>query len=264
MTQPPTVLAMSKPSYSKREWKDEYTLLCEQCGYIVEGLDPTGRCPECGKSIVESLPGRRVGTPWQQKRSVKALVRTWWMTLRHPLKTLDILEFNSEGGDGQAMDSIALSAILSLFFSALLCLVLAQNPDLTIVFFVLSSLSAIMLVPVLFFLTHIEAVGLRSIGKGRGFRITKSISLAIINHACVGWLILGLSIGFGTMAHAVSFNLEVVSDNYALADQYRFVGNLVMLSGMLFGFLFFETFAYLGLRRCKYANRVRPSEHTDG
>ena len=27
---------------------------------------------------------------------------------------------------------------------------------------------------------------------------------------------------------------------------------------LLVGFLFFETFAYLGLRRLKYANRVRP------
>lgn len=28
---------------------------------------------------------------------------------------------------------------------------------------------------------------------------------------------------------------------------------------MLIGFLFFETFAWLGLRRLKFANRVRPA-----
>lgn len=29
---------------------------------------------------------------------------------------------------------------------------------------------------------------------------------------------------------------------------------------VLGGFLFFEVFAWLGLRRCKFANRVRPGE----
>lgn len=30
--------------------------LCEQCGYILTGLKPTGRCPECGEPIGCSLP----------------------------------------------------------------------------------------------------------------------------------------------------------------------------------------------------------------
>ena len=43
-----------------------------------------------------------------------------------------------------------------------------------------------------------------------------------------------------------------------------FSNTLITISGIgiaisvIAGFLFFETFAYLGLRRCKYANRLRP------
>ena len=39
---------------SKREWTDEYTLLCEKCGYVIEGLDTNGNCPECGTKLIES------------------------------------------------------------------------------------------------------------------------------------------------------------------------------------------------------------------
>ena len=31
-----------------RPWKDEYTLLCEKCGYVIEGLEDSKVCPECG------------------------------------------------------------------------------------------------------------------------------------------------------------------------------------------------------------------------
>ena len=35
---------------------DEYTLLCERCGYIIEGLPTDNPCPECNRPIALSLP----------------------------------------------------------------------------------------------------------------------------------------------------------------------------------------------------------------
>lgn len=95
-------------------WKDEYTLLCEKCGYVVEGLDIAGVCPECGKPIEESLPERRVGTPWQQEPGVKSLVRTWWMTLRHPKRTLDVIQVVGESGFRYCLQTLLLSTGIGL------------------------------------------------------------------------------------------------------------------------------------------------------
>src|SRR4051812_5178876 len=46
---------------------DRTSLLCESCGYGLEGLPVSGKCPECGKPIAESLPSNRTGTAWQRR-----------------------------------------------------------------------------------------------------------------------------------------------------------------------------------------------------
>ena len=51
--------------------------LCEACGYEVlgQGLDTV--CPECAYPVVESLPEKRLGTPWQRQASL----RSWACTV---------------------------------------------------------------------------------------------------------------------------------------------------------------------------------------
>ena len=39
-------------------------VLCERCGYVLNGLPDDGRCPECGKPIAESAGTNRLPTPW--------------------------------------------------------------------------------------------------------------------------------------------------------------------------------------------------------
>jgi len=39
-------------------------VLCERCGYVLNGLPDDGRCPECGKPIAESAGHNRLPTPW--------------------------------------------------------------------------------------------------------------------------------------------------------------------------------------------------------
>ena len=55
---------------------DDTTLLCERCGYSLEGLPHTHTCPECGVPIRESLPAQRTGSPWQRSPGVRSWLAT--------------------------------------------------------------------------------------------------------------------------------------------------------------------------------------------
>lgn len=213
-------------------WADEYTLLCERCGYVIEGLATDGACPECGKPISESLPERRVGTPWQQRPSFVNLLRTWWMTLRHPKRTLDVMAFDDGGGDR---------------LMQITCLV------------------GLVLWPVLFSLTRIEMRGLQLFGKQRGERITRSIAGTVCAHGAAGWVVSMLGLGFGLVLAAIGYGLSLEVDRLPAGQYDPFIASALVGLGLgagsgiaLGGFLFFEWFAWLGLRRCKYANRARP------
>jgi hypothetical protein len=277
---------MARTTPSNRDWKDEYTLLCEKCGYVVEGLDQAGVCPECGKPIVESLPERRVGTPWQQEPGFKSLVRTWWMTLRHPKRTLDIQSSTHPRGLLLLTTSTA-SALASVGWILPVYLPI-KNPDEFPAPSMLGTIPVVIifaLIPLFLFiiLTIIETQGLRFFGNRKGYRVTHEMSKAITAHGSVGWLLcaLGLTISalFGyAFVFIMTPQLPAPTGNEILDSYNRlFTGppswvytvNLLLYTLILPGFLFFEFFAYLGLRRCKYANRVRPQgdltepKHTD-
>lgn len=51
-------------------------VLCEGCGYVLNGLPPDSRCPECGKPIDESAGHARVAPPWESDRPASGFFRT--------------------------------------------------------------------------------------------------------------------------------------------------------------------------------------------
>ena len=71
------------PAFAPRE------PLCERCGYRITGLPLTGRCPECGTPVRDSLPGGgRQLTAWQRcefnARGIAELVRMQSQIIRRP------------------------------------------------------------------------------------------------------------------------------------------------------------------------------------
>ena len=252
---------MPKPT----PWEDEYTLLCERCGYVLEGLDQAGVCPECGKPIAESLPQLRVGTPWQQEPGFKSLVWTWWMTLRHPVKTLDVMQFE---------DTLPLSPLsATLFYTIATCIavvLIEPIPNLFSLVFMLGIMVflGIAIWFVFFALSGIEAFGLQFFGSRRGGRVDPNLAWAIVGHGAVGWALTGFIWVAGWKLYRLIYYLNPTTDDYELRQLVARYTKLIIepsiVGGLVIGFLFFEFFAYLGLRRCKYANRLRPQEQSDG
>jgi hypothetical protein len=265
---------MPKPT----PWEDEYTLLCERCGYVLEGLDQSSVCPECGKPIAESLPERRIGTPWQQKPGFKSLVRTWWMTLRHPKKILDMAT-PTHPQRLPLLTILAASLIASMGWILPLFLPTKNAddfPDTSILIWIII-IFAFALIPffLFFILTFVETKGLRFLGNRKDYRITPGISKAITGHGSVGWLLCAFGLVFAqllgyALVYTMTPNQTVLTfENgnriFQLGPpQWVYTANFALYALILPGFLFFEFFAYLGLRRCKYANRLRPQEQSDG
>jgi hypothetical protein len=70
-------------------------LLCDRCGYSLEGTPNTPVCPECGLDFAASR-AMRVGSPWQRRPSLWSWLKTVVLMIFRPRRTLGIVSFDND------------------------------------------------------------------------------------------------------------------------------------------------------------------------
>jgi len=92
-------------------------LLCEGCGYTLNGLPTTGNCPECGKPIAESIGTHRSQSPFERDESATGFLRTFCEVIFRPGQFYQTLETRSANSAAQGF-SFFNRLLASMLFAA--------------------------------------------------------------------------------------------------------------------------------------------------
>jgi hypothetical protein len=242
-------------------------MLCEDCGYRLDGLAAQLACSECGTPIARSLPAARPGSPWQQRPSPRSFFSTAWLTLRRPGATLRTIAIDPASTRSLLHLHIALAAIgCTLAFESVAFLGhrwewIVPGSVWTDLLAVLdearpwqrAGFALILTWPALYALTAIEARGLSFFGTRRGWRTTGPVAWTVCAHAAVGWALAGLLAVLGAAAWSV-FTLFPSLLGPRWTFSLRWLAWALPMAGAMTGFMIFESLAYLGALRCKFAN----------
>lgn len=228
----------------------ELRFLCERCGYPLDGLPNSGFCPECGQSARISHPDRRTGSAWQRRPAPGSWLRTVVAALLRPRELLGLVQIERRRSLALAWASCAAAAVLAVVGLGLPLglaaagLLFPEGAPSVAGWAWGSAGAAALGTLILMGLTWIEARGIRFFGARHGFRITPDVAWAVCGHAAAGW-VLGSAAGtLGAWAGVGGYWLGL--PGWAVP--------VFPVLGIAAGFLFFEWFAWLGMRRCRYAN----------
>lgn len=252
-------------------WRDEFELLCERCGYSVDSLARGGNCPECGTPIAESLPGARAGSPWQRRAGLGGWLATMGAALFRPVGMVRGLRVDDSGARRLQRLNLGLAAVVigasGAFaqhrFGVVESLGLARNSHAVAPWVGGVRVGAVGVVAAVgAFLafsgaTAVERWGIQLFGRAHKKRITPTLARALTAHASAGWVaaaaLFALGIAAGTAIHeaAMGRNVGAVRGAMMLSPL------LLAILGGFVGMLWFETVVYLGVLGRKFANRER-------
>jgi predicted RNA-binding Zn-ribbon protein involved in translation (DUF1610 family) len=251
----------------------DHILLCETCGYVLEGLESEPRCPECGTQMAWSLPSRRTGTPWQQRPGVWSLLRTAWQICSKPRVLFDVMSTTGPGWRTLLLIYLLVAATLFAAPWPEMGSIRAPFPSLgpkvvyeTARYVTGSVLNTAIALGVLFALTWIEVVGIRFFSARRGWRLSNAASWQIAAHSSMGWSLCGLLTLLGLATMTAIDRLSPSVWRYTLDLSWATLGvvsarNIALvvlpMGGFVAGMLVFESLVYIGVLRCRYANAPR-------
>lgn len=245
-------------------------LLCERCGYELEGLDLDTDCPECALAIRTSLPRRRPGSPYQNRRKTTSLLKTFFLILFRPKRTIRNLDIDR--GSGVAMMwhglfvSTALFSLAYLVFTSTMFIMMSPGS------FALGMLVApVFTICAIGLVLWLLGVGYAALGYARvrwlanqrGSRMPVATAWTITGHASMGLTLAPLMMGAGLLVQ-MPFTLIFLFNDSPSDGSLAVAGVLSMISGFLFilaipiALVEFEVLLSMCTRRLRYRNLVTP------
>ncbi|MFA6044288.1 MAG: hypothetical protein WC718_04840 [Phycisphaerales bacterium] len=250
---------------------DEYAALCETCGYDFEGLDHDSKCPECGRSVASSDPAARPGSPWQRQPGLFSLAATAWEVLRHPSRLFEQIQIRPGSAGLAAISMLLAGALVADPWIGVWVRDPARNVNAlanigSFVRYGMSFVVGAVGVGLTFLvLTLIEYRGIRFFSGRRGWRLTKVAAWQICAHASVAWVLCGIlplvvlalkeaSVRWLHYAPNQVLNLGPALPTLSVQD---LIGGGGVVLGYFLGMMAFEMLVYVGVRKCRYAARMR-------
>lgn len=246
---------------------NHFTPLCEDCGYVLEGLPPSASCSECGRPVAASLPSARAGSPWQRRPSIASYILTNEAALRRPRELFSQIRLERRSGTTLlVLNSLAagflIAAIWSgaFYFDPVRAARTARWPMDLLIYAWAIPLEVAVLALVFVGMTVVEYLGIRFFAARRQWRLTPEGAWQVCCHASVGWIIfaflpmLAMSLAYVLNLHVGTVMGKIVS--LASAGQFS-LGTLasatLFCSALLAGLIVYETLVHIGTRRCRFA-----------
>lgn len=232
------------------EGRDGVHVLCETCGYDIEGLPDSATCSECGRPVTESRPERRVGSPYQKNPSSGFYLATGVATLLYPVRVFNRVRIERDSSQRLLLSHIFVASVL-----------LSVGPWLDLGRLFLDSpllawpLNFLISFVGLFGLTKIESLGIRTFGARHRWRVTPDVALTVTAHAAVGWVLGGV-----LFLLAVLFPLPawyITLPRGPLGFAFNAAAVIPAVLALAAGLIVFELLVYVGVRRCRFANPPR-------
>lgn len=223
--------------------------LCEACGYPIEGLPTTGVCPECGRPIAASLPGRRLGSPWQRGPGIRGWLAGAAAIARQPAASWEDVRIEERRTTSLLITNLAIAA-LAATGSLIPGPISRAGPGHALAFF---SIAFILMLA----LTSIEFNGLRFFGRRHGFRITRAVAHTACAHASFAWTISG--VGVGAVGQVVQRIPALWNASLGLPGGFNrgvITAGGAMLAAFLLGMVIFSLMCGVGYRALRFANQT--------
>jgi hypothetical protein len=239
-------------------------LLCEACGYVLKGLPDTGRCPECGTPIADSIGNHRQPPAWELAQR-GGFLRTTAQVLFHPTHFYRTLAVRGPVPPAHRFARVHWWISAALFATAAFLHGALYWPEIVQFIrpaekwrFIATASAGLCILFVATYLTYLMLDGLTRLAarltnweaRYRGYRLPYDVVLRGMYYHAAHYVPVALGasatvIGYFTLVFVVGWSVNFTIDRYT----YVLCAEVVLFAAYLF-----YTY-WIGMRNMMYANR---------